>query len=271
MNYSDVKPIPKSACYSLTQIIGASVILSNGTDMPLTTEEATHTLIRAYPMRDKQQEMLYDGNWGGLAEPFSCKYAQKTGVDLENRMIESVDSLYDLRWWDQSKKRADRELDRIVEATQILVTKECAQSIWERFWAYLGRDSVPRIKRFVPKLTNPFEGAVYDCDVADEEALKVELGSAKARIADLENKLVEVTAASKQQADVATEQPPLMKIATEIYRQFWSTFDKDAPGAKAPTQTEIVAWVKEKYDLAENTAKAVEKVACPFDRNPSKK
>lgn len=102
-------------------------------------------------------------------------------------------------------------------------------------------------------------------------AIANELKAAKNRIVELEKKLIEVTATKNQPNEIAIEQSPLMKIVTELYRQFWSTFDKDALGAKAPAQTEIVAWAKTKYSLTDATAKAVEKVACPIERDPSKK
>jgi hypothetical protein len=47
-------------------------------------------------MKDRQQEMLYDGSYEGLAEPFSRKRAPSKGVHLENEMIETVHDLYDL-------------------------------------------------------------------------------------------------------------------------------------------------------------------------------
>lgn len=102
-------------------------------------------------------------------------------------------------------------------------------------------------------------------------AVANELKAAKNRIAELEKKLIEATVAIKQPNEIGPAQTPLMKIATEIYRQFWSTFDKDAPGAKAPTQAEIIAWATKKYSMAGAAAKAAEKVACPIDRDPSKK
>lgn len=92
----DEKQVPKSACYSLVQIISAAVLASNTIAAPLSIAEATQAIDNAYPMKDRQQEMLYDGSYEGLAEPFSRKRAPSKGVHLENEMIETVHDLYDL-------------------------------------------------------------------------------------------------------------------------------------------------------------------------------
>lgn len=62
----------------------------------------------------------------------------------------------------------------------------------------------------------------------------------------------------------------LNRYVEEVGRQFWGTFDSEAVGARPPTQTEIITWLETTYNLSQADAKAVEKVACPFDRNPKK-
>lgn len=88
-----------------------------------------------------------------------------------------------------------------------------------------------------------------------------------------ERKVVNDERELKYSALVGASMPPtkLMLLAQEVQKQFWDTFDPEAPGAKRPTQNEIIHWLMAKKNLAEVEAKAVEKVACPLDRNPIKR
>lgn len=67
--------------------------------------------------------------------------------------------------------------------------------------------------------------------------------------------------------------PPtsLENAVREVKNQFWATYDDKAVGAKPPTQAQIINWLKSKHGLNEIQAKAVEKVACPINRDPAKK
>lgn len=98
-------------------------------------------------------------------------------------------------------------------------------------------------------------------------AMARELKAAKDRVAELEQEVQE-----KRQTGSDTPQPTkLMTLAVEVQKQFWMTFDEDAPGARPPSQNEIILWLETDCCLSNANAKAVEKVACPFDRNPANK
>lgn len=100
-------------------------------------------------------------------------------------------------------------------------------------------------------------------------AVARELSVAKARIAELEKELLAIQKVQEQACN-QLPQTRLMPLVIETYRQYWSTFDTEAPAAKRPTQAEILEWLRVQ-GLSTPDAQAVEKVACPFDRNPAKR
>lgn len=246
----DNKLIPKSACYSLVQIIAATAVASLQTDAPLSIEEATDVLCLAYPMKDRQQEMLYDGCFKGLAEPFSRTRAPSTGVGLDHEMICTVQDLYDIKWWDQSQKRGDVTADRLRERMLTLVKKEDASSIWERIWRYLGVSPVPDITRTIGSSFNPLEGAEYALG-ADGTALE----RAHARIAELERErdelLKRIEASAKTPGEATINSPTLHRILGAVADYpAWREAQNQEPNLKA-----VLGWQEEQQDGKGNASR----------------
>lgn len=136
--------VAKKDCYRLEQLIGAAVSAGEAMGATVSIAEATDTLVSVYS-RGNPCEMLYDGSWSGLAEPYSEKFAPRIGVDLENKMIDAVNLLYNDRWWDKSRQVNS---ERLEECLHLCVLKEDGEAIWKRMWSMLFNGDPAVLKQF---------------------------------------------------------------------------------------------------------------------------
>lgn len=119
---------------------------------------------------------------------------------------------------------------------------------------------------FRVEMADFLRGIGIDSPDCCSESWRPEFESTEQKVVDEEHEIKNSTLFG-----TSTPQTKLMLLAQQVHKEFWDTFDPDAPGAKRPTQNEIIQWLMEKKNLAEVEAKAVEKVACPLDRNPIKR
>lgn len=77
---------------------------------------------------------------------------------------------------------------------------------------------------------------------------------------------------SKADAVVTVTPTRLILLVAEVQKRYWgSNWNPNDPDTKT-SQEKIVEWIRNEYpDISDVTAKAVEKVACPFDRSPAKR
>lgn len=139
--------LPKRRCYSLIQIICAAVSAGEGMGEPVSIAEATDALYRIYP-QGNPCEMLHDGSWRSLTEPYSAKF-QYTGVELENKMIDSVCELLNDRWWEPLHPVLGSASKKAEKYENILVAKNDAEAIWKRMWPILFDGEPAILKQFV--------------------------------------------------------------------------------------------------------------------------
>lgn len=161
----EYKNVPKSRCYSMEQIIRAVRSASESVGCLLSLAEATEAIDQTYGRSiDDVCEMLFDGSWKGLAEPYSKKWAPKKGVELENKMIDVICDLYNSNWWDQCTGLQE---NRSNDVGNILILKEDAEKIWGRVWRFLHGDVLlPDLKQFCESSQSVAAG-VYDVEKRD--------------------------------------------------------------------------------------------------------
>jgi len=121
---------------------------------------------------------------------------------------------------------------------------------------------------------------------AESVELRRRLDTAIASLADANARLAELDASDSGPADVRSLRdeivrlkefvPPrpefLIPIVVAVQKQFWAGWDESKPRPKAAE--EIQPWISANFpQIADSNAlvQAVEKVACPFNRNPSAK
>lgn len=99
-------------------------------------------------------------------------------------------------------------------------------------------------------------------------ALIADLKASKARINELEKALQERSSTNINGKPQPTR---LMELVVQVQERYWGmNWDPDDSSTRN-SQKVIVEWLRTTYELSNAAANAVEKVACPFDRDPSTK